>query len=273
MRELSGKVALVTGAAMGMGKKIVQLLLAEGCRVAMVDIDPVALETARKDFEGQGIYQTFVCDIADRDSVYLLAQAVEQHFGIVNLLVNNAGIVRAAHLMSLDDNDIERMIRVNLTAQFWTCKAFLPGMRQAGSGHIVNMASAGGLLAIPSLTAYCASKFGVVGFSDALRQELKKERLPIGVTCVCPNTVNTGMFKGAGTVRGTRLLCSEDVAKHVLNAIRRNQPMVGVPSLPVKFLTPLLKALLPVAAMDRINALMGMWHINDTWKGRGQPAV
>ena len=141
-------------------------------------------------------------------------------------------------------------------------------MRQSGGGHIVNMASAGGLLAIPALTAYCASKFGVVGFSDALRQELKKEGLAIGVTCVCPNTVNTGMFDGAETVKGTRMLKPEDVARQVVRAIRQNRPMVGVPSVPVKIVTPLLKALLPVAAMDRINALMGMWHINDSWKGR-----
>jgi short-subunit dehydrogenase len=125
------------------------------------------------------------------------------------------------------------------------------------------------LLAIPSLTAYCASKFGVVGFSDALRQELKKARLPIGVTCVCPNTVNTGMFEGARTVRGTRILRPEDVAGQVVRAIRRNQAVLGVPSFPVNVLTPLLKALLPVPVMDRINALMGMWHINDSWRGRG----
>lgn len=164
------------------------------------------------------------------------------------------------------------MLRINLTAQFWTCKAFLPGMQQAGADHIVNMASAGGLLAIPSLTAYCASKFGVVGFSEALRQELKRERIPIGVTCVCPNTVNTGMFEGARTVPGTRMLRPEDVAAQVVRAIRRNQPLVGVPSFPVKVLTPLLKALLPVAAMDRINAWMGLWHLNDTWQGRGASA-
>lgn len=272
MKQLQGKIALVTGAAMGMGKKIAECLLAEGCRLAIVDINADALEEARRSLGKTGECQAFTCDIADRDSVRTLAASVDQALGYVNILVNNAGIVRAASLLSLDDEDIERMIRINLTAQFWTCKAFLPGMQQAGAGHIVNMASAGGLLAIPSLTAYCASKFGVVGFSEALRQELKRARLPIGVTCVCPNTVNTGMFEGARTVRGTRMLRPEDVAAQVVRAIRRNQAMVGVPSFPVKVLTPLLKALLPEAAMDRINALMGMWHINDTWQGRG-PSV
>lgn len=273
MKQLNGKVALVTGAAMGMGKKITEFLLAEGCRLAMVDINPDALEEARQSLASKGTCHAFTCDIADRDQVQKLVASVDGTLGPVNILVNNAGIVRAAPLMMLDDGDIERMIRINLTAQFWTCKAFLPGMQQAGAGHIVNMASAGGLLALPSLTAYCASKFGVVGFSEALRQELKRERIPIGVTCVCPNTVNTGMFEGAQTVPGTRMLRPEDVAVQVVRAIRRNQAMVGVPSFPVKILTPLLKALLPVAVMDRINALMGLWHLNDTWQGRGPSAL
>jgi short-subunit dehydrogenase len=269
MKHLTGKVALVTGAAMGMGREISALLLAQGCRVAMVDIDPDALARAREPLSKTGECYAFVCDIGDRDHVHDLAASVEQTLGPVNILVNNAGIVRAALLLDLADKDIESMIRVNLTSLFWTCRAFLPGMRASGPGHIVNMASAGGLLAIPALTAYCASKFGVVGFSDALRQELKRERLPIGVTCVCPNTVGTGMFAGARTVHGTRLLRPEMVAAKVIQAIRRNQPLVGVPSLPVQILTPLLKALFPVAAMDRINQMMGMWHINDSWHGRG----
>jgi short-subunit dehydrogenase len=256
-----------------MGKTIAEALLAEGCRLAIVDINTDALEKTRRSLERRGVCQAFTCDIADREQVRTLAVSVEKGLGHVDILVNNAGIVRAAPLLSLDDGDIERMIQINLTAQFWACKAFLPGMQHIGAGHIVNMASAGGLLAIPSLTAYCASKFGVVGFSEALRQELKKARLPIGVTCVCPNTVNTGMFEGARSVRGTRMLRPEDVAAQVVRAIKRNQAMVGVPSFPVKVLTPLLKALLPVAAMDRINALMGMWHINDTWRGRGDSAV
>lgn len=273
MKVRRGELALVTGAAMGMGREITAQLLDAGCRVAMVDINAAALENACCSLAERGECRTFACDIADREEVQQLRRAVQETMGTVTLLVNNAGIVRAGSLLDLEDDAIEAMIRVNLTAQFWTCKAFLPGMRQAGRGHIVNMASAGGLLAIPALTAYCASKFGVVGFSDALRQELKKERLPIGVTCVCPNTVNTGMFEGARVVKGTRLLRPEGVAAIVIEAIQRNRAMVGVPSLPVKILTPLLKALLPVAVMDRINALMGMWHINDSWRGRGAPTA
>ena len=169
----------------------------------------------------------------------------------------------------MDDEIIEKIINVNLTSQFWTTKAFLPSMVKQSEGHIVNFASAGGILAIPWITAYCASKFGVVGFSDSLRQEMKKMKLNIGVTVVCPNTVNTGMFQGSKMVTGTSLLKPEDVTKRVVRAIKKNKPMVAVPHLAVRFITPLTKTLLPINAMDRLNKAMGMWDVNDTWTGRG----
>jgi hypothetical protein len=140
------------------------------------------------------------------------------------------------------------------------------------SGHVVNVASAGGILALPNLSAYCASKFGVVGFTDALRQEMKKRKCTIGFTAVCPNTVGTGMFAGSKMVAGTRLLDPEAVAAKIVAGIRKNKAMVAVPSLPVKILTPLTKVLLPISLMDRLNQALGMWRANDTWTGRDSNA-
>ncbi len=267
MKAIEGRTALVTGAGRGLGRCIAARLLEKGGRVALVDVQADVLAATAESLAPLGACRPFACDISDPAAVRRLADDVEAALGPVRILVNNAGIVRAADLLELGDDDIARMIQVNLTAHFWTCRTFLPGMQAAGEGHIVNIASAGGLLAIPRLTAYCASKFGVVGFSDALRQEIKKNKWPVGVTCVCPNTVDTGMFAGSRTVRGTRLLTPEKVAAEVVRAILRDRPLVGMPSFPVKVLTPLLKALLPVNAMDRLNALMGMWHINDGWTG------
>lgn len=268
MRDLQGRVAVVTGAAMGIGRCLAEALLAEGCRVALVDVNREALETAQRELQrAGGACRAYVCDVGAPQAVSGLASEVAHDLGPAALLVNNAGIVRAADLLELPDPEVEAMLRVNLLAHFWTCKAFLPGMIAQGEGHIVNIASAGGLLAIPSLTAYCASKFGVVGFTEALRQEMKKRRLPVEVTCVCPNTVNTGMFAGARMVRGTRPLEASDVSRRIVRAVKRNQPFLGIPALPVRLLTPLLKTLLPIPVMDRLNALLGMWHINDTWVG------
>jgi len=268
MKDLKGKTAVVTGAAMGMGRDLSEKLLREGCAVALVDLRPDALRDAAEDLGRLGPCRGYVCDISDRAAVYELAGRIEADMEPPAILVNNAGVVTAGPLLDLDDAAIERMIRVNLTALFWTCKAFLPAMLRRGEGHIVNIASAGGILALPNLSAYCASKFGVVGFTDSLRQEMRKMRANVGVTMVCPNTVGTGMFEGSKMVAGTQLLKPEDVTSRVVEAIRRNRAMVAVPSVPVKLVTPLLKVLLPIRAMDWLNATLGMADANDTWTGR-----
>jgi len=268
MKDLKGKVALVTGAAMGMGRSLSMDLLKEGCRVVLVDVNQTELASTRKELSKIGKCADYICDISDRQAVYQLAKQVEKEFGPVDILVNNAGIVKAQELVDLSDDAVEKMININLTAQFWTCKAFLPSMITRGLGHVVNFASAGGILALPNLSAYCASKFGVVGFSDALRQEMKKHQYNIGVTYVCPNTVNTGMFDGSKMVAGTKMLAASDVTKRVIRAIKNNKPMVAVPGFAVKFLTPLTKVLLSINAMDWLNKTMGMATCNDSWKGR-----
>jgi all-trans-retinol dehydrogenase (NAD+) len=269
MKNLKGRIALVTGAAMGMGRSLSEDFLREGCAVALVDVNGSALAEAQTELSKTGKCAAFVCDISDREAVYALARRVEKEFGPVDILVNNAGIVKAREFLDLSDDDIEKTIRINLTAQFWTCKAFLPSMIQRGGGHIVNFASAGGILSLPNLSAYCASKFGVVGFSDALRQEMKKHKYPIGVTYVCPNTVNTGMFEGSKMVAGTRILSASDVTRKVIRAIKSNQAMVAVPGFPLKILTPLTKVFLSIRAMDWLNTIMGMATCNDSWRGRG----
>jgi len=218
--ELKGKVAVVTGAARGMGKELSAALLREGCAVALVDINADALSAGFREFSPLDSCRQFRCDVSKREDVYRMAEAVEETLGPVSVLVNNAGIVRAADLLDLPDLDIEKMIAINLTAQFWTCKAFLPGMIERNEGYIVNYSSAGGLLAIPNLSAYCASKYGVIGFTDALRQELRKKKANIGCTYVCPNTVDTGMFKGSKMVAGTKLLSPKVVSERVIRAIR-----------------------------------------------------
>jgi short-subunit dehydrogenase len=268
MKDLKGKTAVVTGAAMGMGKSLAASLLREGCTVALVDLNKEALNETAAELNKLGPCSAFVCDIADRKAVYELAGKIDKALGKVAILVNNAGIVRAGSVEEMDDETVEKIININLVSQFWTTKAFLPSIKKQPEGHIVNFASAGGILAIPWISAYCASKFGVIGFTDALRQEMKKMKLKIGVTVVCPNTVNTGMFQGSKMVAGTKMLSAEGVTKKVLNAIKKNKPMVAVPSFPVRFLTPLTKVLLPINAMDWMNKTLGMWDANDTWTGR-----
>ncbi len=267
MKNLEGKVAVVTGAAAGMGKAIAGMLMAEGCKVALLDVNKSELDKTTAELKETGTCESFVCDISDRIAVYETASLVKKKLGMVAVLINNAGIVKAKALLELEDDAIQKTIDVNLTSMFWTCKAYLPDMIDQHEGHVVNIASAGGLLAIPNLSAYCASKSGVIGFTDAARQEMSKMNANVGFTYVCPNTVGTGMFEGSKMVAGTELLSPESVAAQVIKAIKKNTPMVALPNLPVKVITPLVKWLLPIRAMDLVNKTLGMWDANDSWKG------
>lgn len=268
MKSLKGELALVTGAAMGMGRSVSRLLLEEGCDVAMVDINGKELTKNVKQLKAKSNCKVYICDVSKRDAVYRLQKKVKQEMGDVTILVNNAGVVRVGDFLHLDDKAIDWIVDVNLKSIFWMCKAFMPGMITKKWAHVVNVASAGGLLALPDISIYCATKFGVVGFSDALRQEMKKYKYNVGVTMVCPYTVATGMFEGFKEVAMTKILKTEDVTVKVVKAIKKNRAMVAVPNFQVNFLMPLTKLILPVHTMDIINKLAGMWTANEHTTGR-----
>jgi all-trans-retinol dehydrogenase (NAD+) len=267
MRGLYGKNALVTGGALGMGKSLAGLLLQEGMRVALVDIREGELEAARQELAGLGNVATFKCDISDRMAVYELAGKVRQEFGTIDLLVNNAGIVKAHLFMDKPDELIEQTVAVNLLAHFWTMKAFLPDMLAIRSGHIVNMASAGGVLGVPYISDYCATKFGVIGLTESVRQELKLLGFKkIKVSYVCPNTVGTGMFAGNKPVKGTKMLEPDVVASRIVKGIKRGRERIYVPA--AVYSAALLKAVLPVPVMDFTCRLTGVATSSQTMTGR-----
>lgn len=267
MRDLRGKNALVTGAAMGMGKSISRQLLLEGARVALVDIRAEALEAAREELEKLGDVAAYKCDISDRQAVYDMAGKVKQEFGAIDLLVNNAGIVKANLFMDKPDELLEKTVAVNLMSLFWGTKAFLPDMIARGSGHIVNMASAGGILGVPYISDYCATKFGAIGFTESLRQEMKLQGLGnIKFTYVCPNTVGTGMFAGNKPVKGTRMLEPDDVATKIIKGIKRGKARIYVPA--SVHAAALLKVILPVPVMDFQSRVLGIATSSEKMTGR-----
>ena len=263
MKNFKNKTVVVTGAAMGIGKGLSKLLLKEGCKLALVDINKKMLEETTSELSKLGECRSYICDITDRAKVYETAKAIKKELGTVSLLINNAGIVYTEEFLDLDDNAIEKVINVNLISQFWTCKAFLPDMVKQDEGHIVNIASAAGILAIPNLSVYNASKFGVVGLSNALRQEMKKNKYNVKITYICPNTINTGMFEGSKMVTGTSMLNPDNVCKKILKGIKKESPVVAIPTFALKFLTPFSQLVLPVPAMDFLNKTLGMWDAQE----------
>jgi all-trans-retinol dehydrogenase (NAD+) len=250
-----------------MGKSLARLLLQEGCRVALVDIREGDLDAALRELSPIGEVYAFVCDISDREKVYGLAQRVWDEFGDIYILVNNAGVVKSDPFLEKPDEVIERTVAVNLLAHFWTMKAFLPAMVAKKEGHVVNMASAGGLLGVPYISDYCATKFAVIGLTESLRQEFKLRGLRrVRFTYVCPNTVGTGMFAGARPVKGTKLLDADEVTRSIVQGIKRNRSFIGVPF--SVYLVPLTKALTPIPVLDLFNRVMGIATSSETTTGR-----
>jgi len=265
--ELKGKNVLITGGAMGMGKSMAELFLKEGARVAIVDIREAELAKASKELSSMGHLAAYICDISDRFSVYEMSLKVKKEFGAIDILVNNAGVVRSAPILQKSDEAIEKLINVNLMSIFWTIKAFLPDMVSKGEGVIVNMASAGGLLGVPYISDYCASKFAVVGLTESLRQEMRLAgQKNIRFIYVCPNTVSTGMFDGAKAVKGTKMLAPSDVTEKIIEGIKKGRAMIGVPS--SVYLLPVIKAVLPVCLMDFICRMLGIATSSETMTGR-----
>ena len=182
-------------------------------------------------------------------------------------LVFLAGEITTSAYIEIPDESIERSFAVNVLALFWTTKAFLPGMIERRRGHVVTIASAGGLIGVPKLSDYSASKFAAVGFDESLRVELKKSAPEVRTTVVCPFFVATGMFAGVKTRFWFLLpiLDEEKVSERILAAIESNRARLLMPWM-VKTIAPL--RLLPVSWFDWIAGFMGIHSSMDDFIGR-----
>ena len=271
MTAVHNKHVLVTGGASGIGRLLVLGCASLGASVTIWDLDAaraenVALEAAELGATGA---RAFACDVGDRAQVYACAGEVRAATGDVDVLVNNAGIVSGRPLLELPDEQIERTFAVNTLALFWTTKAFLPRMISRGSGHVVTVASAAGLIGTARETDYAASKFAAVGFSEALRQELRRSAPGVKTTVVCPYYIDTGMFEGVRTRFPFLLpiLKEREVTDRILRAIQHDDPQVQMP-----FMVSTLPAmrLLPVWAFDRLADVFGLNNAMDGFTGRSQ---
>lgn len=187
---LSGKTAVVTGGASGLGKAIAQELIAQGMRVVLADIEADALERTATEIGTVGIRT----DVSEFASVQALAEEVRCRFGTAHVVCNNAGIGSVGRIAELTIDDWKWMLGVNLWGVIHGVRAFLPMLRgNPDGGHIVNTASVGGFVTMPGLGAYAVTKYGVVALTETLAQELAQDGSNVGATVVCPGPIRTNI--------------------------------------------------------------------------------
>jgi NAD(P)-dependent dehydrogenase (short-subunit alcohol dehydrogenase family) len=190
--ELGGRVAVVTGAASGIGLGLAAKAAALGMQVVMADIEKVALDEAAAEVSGLGTkVLPITTDVSDTASVEQLAAAAEAAFGPVWLLCNNAGVAGGGLTWEISPSTWQWVLGVNMWGVIHGIAAFLPGMVERGEGHVVNTASMAGLLASPGMAPYTASKHAVVGISETLYRDLELMGSGVGVSVLCPGFVNT----------------------------------------------------------------------------------
>jgi NADP-dependent 3-hydroxy acid dehydrogenase YdfG len=203
MNPFAGKVAVITGAGSGIGRALAVNLAKKGSKLALSDIDTEGLAETVRQAEALGAtVKSDRLNVAEREAVLAYADAIVAHFGEVHQIYNNAGIAYNGDVENSEFKDIERIMDVDFWGVVNGTKAFLPHVIASGDGHIINISSLFGLIAVPGQSAYNAAKFAVRGFTEALRQEMLVAEHPVKVTCVHPGGIKTAVARNATVADG-----------------------------------------------------------------------
>ena len=194
--DLRDKTVLITGGSRGLGLVLARELAREGARLSICARDPQELERARFDLQQRGAeVLAFPCDVTEKAQVDEWVRVSAEHFGDVDVLVNNAGLIQVGPVEVMTLADYEEAMKIHFWGPLYTTLAVLPLMRRKRSGRIVNISSVGGKIGVPHLVPYSASKFALIGLSEGMRAELQKDG--IIVTSVCPGLMRTGSPRNA----------------------------------------------------------------------------
>jgi NADP-dependent 3-hydroxy acid dehydrogenase YdfG len=242
MEGFAGKVAVITGAGSGIGRALAIELGRSGAKLAISDVDTEGLAQTEQQLKAIGApVKADRLDVTEREAFLAYADAVNEHFGKVNQIYNNAGIGHTGDVEVCEFKDIDRVMDVDFGGVLNGTKAFLPYLIASGDGHVVNISSVFGLFSAPSQAAYNAAKFAVRGFTEALRQEMVAAGHPVGVTTVHPGGIKTAIARNATAADGLDAAelakmfdkrvahtSPKRAARIILGAVRKNKARVLV---------------------------------------------
>ena len=224
MESLTGKNALVTGAGKGIGRAVAIGLAKEGVNVALLARTASDLQAVADEVENEGVKAVIViADVAEIDSVNKAIESAVASLGNIDILINNAGIAAFGSFLELPPDEWERILKVNLFGVYYTTRAILPSMIERKTGDIVNISSTAGLRGTAETSAYSASKFGLIGLSESLMQEVRKYN--IRVTTLTPSTVATHLAFDLKLTDGNRekIMQPEDFAELIISQLKLNR--------------------------------------------------
>lgn len=269
MTKIKNKTVLVTGGANGIGKLIGEKCLKKGASKLIIwDINETLLQQVTTDLTKKGYeVHSYVVDVSDLNDIKTTATEILAEIGTVDILFNNAGVVVGKKFEQHTTRDIEKTIGINVLGVMHVAHAFLPAMLQMHRGHIINIASATGLMPNPNMSVYVASKYAVLGWSESLRIEQDQAHSGVNVTTVCPSYINTGMFEGAKAPLLTPILEPEYISNRIIEAVEKDEIMVMEP--PIVRTLPALRGLLPARAFDYLaSKVFNIYDSMSEFKGR-----
>lgn len=269
MTQIKNRCVLVTGGASGIGKLLAKRCLKKRAyKVILWDINEKNLLKTQRQFANMGYEVDIdVVDIADLEDIQRAAKRVKDTYTTVDILFNNAGIVVGRPFAEHSHRDIDKTIDINVKGVMHTALAFLPEMIDQREGHLINIASASGLISNPNMSVYASSKWAVIGWSDSVRLEMEREKTGVQVTTVMPSYIDTGMFDGVKSPLLTPVLTPDYIVDKIMQAVEDNEIILQEPFM-VKSV-PVLKGLLPQRIFDFVaGKIFGVHNTMDDFKGR-----
>jgi short-subunit dehydrogenase len=268
MTTFANKTILITGGAMGIGKLFAEKGVQERAKIVIWDVNEGALQNTVNELKAKGgDVRSYIVDVSNPQAIEESAKKVLDEVGTVDILFNNAGIVVGAYFVDHTAEQIERTVKINTLGVMHVARAFLPAMIKKGEGHLINIASAAGMIANPRMSVYAGSKWAVIGWSDSVRLEMKQMgHKNVQVTTVTPSYINTGMFDGAKAPFLTPILEPAALVEAVWEGVKKNRAFVRAPL--TIYLIPIMKGLMPVRVFDFIaGKLMGVYKSMEQFKG------